>query len=411
LGCNGGPGTGNNHKDLDELETPIRKRSTLLEKQLNPRQQERLYKKYHKKLNKFWKAGLYDRKYKSFSENINIKTPNDAELTGVYKQLLKYTEADIYDCTACGYGSCKSMAIAIFNNLNKPENCAHRNMILLEGEKKTTIFINQQLSGHINRALEVIENIAKLVERLSDSIDIQTEAVDDSKTVTEEMVEALKSTSELSRQKRESIKDMIDNAAKGQEAMKETVGAVQNISLSVDGIGSAIKIISVIAANTNLLSMNAAIEAAHAGNAGKGFAVVADEIRRLSESTRQNSRNISQTLSEIISGITTTSKRSGEAGGLINHMAEEINSFATVMSELIDTLSELSAKSSEITGSLATLKEHSDSVKTDYSEMLSLTDKIRYDINFLAAMSADIVKAIESNDHELIDRLTSAQHI
>jgi methyl-accepting chemotaxis protein len=204
---------------------------------------------------------------------------------------------------------------------------------------------------------------------------------------------------------------MIESATKGQEAMKETVAAVQNISLSIDGIGAAIKIISVIAANTNLLSMNAAIEAAHAGDAGKGFAVVADEIRRLSETTRQNSRNISQTLSEIISGITTTSKRSGEAGGLINHMAEEINSFASVMSELIDTLSELSAKSSGITGSLDTLKSHSDSVKTDYKEMMFLTDKIRYDINFLAAMSSDIVKAIESNDRELIAKLTSTQRL
>jgi hypothetical protein len=88
-------------------------------------------------------------------------------------------------------------------------------------------------------------------------------------------------------------------------------------------------------------------------------------------------------------------------------MATEINSFATVMSELIDTLSEMSSKSFGITGSLETLKDHSDSVKTDYKEMLYLTDKIRYDINFLAAMSSDIVKAIESNDRELINKLTS----
>jgi uncharacterized coiled-coil DUF342 family protein len=76
------------------------------------------------------------------------------------------------------------------------------------------------------------------------------------------------------------------------------------------------------------------------------------------------------------------------------------------MSELIDTLSELSAKSSDITGSLSTLKEHSASVKSDYAEMLKLTDKIRYDINFLAAMSADIVRAIENDDRELIAKLS-----
>jgi methyl-accepting chemotaxis protein len=155
--------------------------------------------------------------------------------------------------------------------------------------------------------------------------------------------------------------------------------------------------------------MNAAIEAAHAGEAGKGFAVVADEIRRLSETTRENSRSISQTLSSIIAGINTTSKRTGDAGSLINGMSEEINGFAGTMTELIDSLGELSAKSTGITSSLVHLQENSSVVKTDYAEMLSLTDKLRYDINFLAAMSADIVKAIEEDNQELMDRLLSIE--
>jgi iron only hydrogenase large subunit-like protein/ABC-type transporter Mla subunit MlaD len=407
FGCNGGPGTGNNHKNLDELESPIRKRSAALEKQMNPKQQEKLYKKYHNVLNRFWKPSLYDRKYKNFSGNYYLKTPNETELDGIYKSMKKYSESDLYDCTSCGYGSCKAMAMAIFNKLNKPGNCAHYNLTLLEDEKKTTVYINQQLKGHINRALDVIEDINSLVEKLHTSINIQAESVDDSTAITGEMVQSLKGTSEFSRQKREDVRELLENAARGQDAMKETIHAVQDISQSIDGIGSAIKIISVIAANTNLLSMNAAIEAAHAGEAGKGFAVVADEIRRLSETTRQNSLNISQTLSNIIKGINTTSKRTDDTGNLINSMSDEINSFAAAMTELIDTLSELSAKSSGITSSLATLKEHSVTVKTDYNQMSSLTDKIRYDINFLAAMSADIVKAIESNDHEVIAKLTA----
>ena len=407
MGCNGGSGTGNYEMEMDELESPIRKRSAAIEKKINPKQRDKLYKKYNKKLNRFWKEGLYDRKYQNLSNNNSLTIPSKKELTDVYKTMKKLTDADIFDCTSCGYGSCHSMGMAIFNNLNKPSNCAHFNLSLLEDEKKTTIFINQQLSSHINRALELIENINRLVEDLNGKINIQAEAVDDSTAVTGEMVESLKSTSDLSRQKREAIKEMIDNATKGQLAMRETVQAVQNISQSVDGIGSAIKIISVVAANTNLLSMNAAIEAAHAGDAGRGFAVVADEIRRLSESTRQNSQNISKTLSEIITGITTTSKHSNETGELINTMATQINDFAVVMSELIDTLTELSSKSYGITDSLNHLKSNSVSVKTDYAQMLQLTDKIRYDVNFLAAMSMDIVRAIENNDHDLLARLTA----
>ncbi|MCL2792413.1 MAG: methyl-accepting chemotaxis protein [Spirochaetaceae bacterium] len=406
LGCNGGPGTGNHNKTMDELESPIRKRSAKLEKELNPRKQEGIYKKYHKTLSNFWKAGLYNRKYQDRSKTFDVKLPSQAELDEIYKSLKKFSDADIYDCTACGYGSCKSMAIAVLNKLNKPANCAHYNMALLEEEKKTTVYINQQLKEHIARAIQVIEEITSLVEKLDTKINAQSESVNESSSVTGEMVDALKNTSELSRQRREGIRGLIENATKGQDAMKETIGAVQNISQSIDGIGSAIKIISVIAANTNLLSMNAAIEAAHAGEAGKGFAVVADEIRRLSESTRENSRNISQTLSNIIAGINISSKRAGDAGSIINEMSNEINGFAGTMTELIDTLGELSAKSSGVTTSLESLKEQSAAVKTDYTQMLSLTDKIRYDINFLAALSADIVRAIENNDYDVISKIT-----
>jgi iron only hydrogenase large subunit-like protein/uncharacterized coiled-coil DUF342 family protein len=409
LGCNGGPGTGNNHKYTDELESPIRKRSAALEKKLNPNKQEKLYKNYHASLQRFWKPGLYDRKYVDRSENFTLKHPNDEQLKLIYELMKKTSKADIYDCTCCGYGSCQSMATAIFNNLNKPDNCAHYNFALLGDERKTTIYINQRLKIHINRAMEIIESINRLVEKLNNSINIQSESVGNSSSVTGELVQSLKNTSEFSKQKREDVSELLGNASRSQEAMKETIQAVQNIAQSIDGIGSAIKIISVIAANTNLLSMNAAIEAAHAGDAGRGFAVVADEIRRLSETTRQNSQSISQTLSSIIQGITTTSKRTNDAGSIIDSMSKEINSFASAMTELIDTFTELSSKSSNITDSLDVLKEHSSTVKTDYVEMLTLTDKIRYDINFLAAMSADIAHAIEDKDKEIIARLIALE--
>jgi iron only hydrogenase large subunit-like protein/uncharacterized protein YukE len=406
-GCNGGPGTGNIHKTIDELESPIRKRSAMTEKQINPKKKEKLYRLYHKTLNKFWKKDLYNRSYHNLSGNNTIKYPNENELDEIYKQMKKNSKADIYNCTSCGYGNCKSMAIAIFNKLNKPANCAHYNLILLNNEKKTTLYITQQFAGHINRALEIVETINNLVEKLNKAILIQSESVENSSAATGEMLDSLKSTSEFSRQKRDDVKYLLENAARGQGAMDDTIKAVQNIAQSIDGIGSAIKIISVIASNTNLLSMNAAIEAAHAGDAGRGFAVVADEIRRLSESTRENSRGIAQTLSNIISGITTTSTHTSDTGKLINEMSSEINNFAAAMTKLIDALGGLSVKSSNITASLDTLKDHSSTVKTDYSQMLTLTDKIRYDINFLAAMSADIVRAIMDNDSELISKLNS----
>lgn len=404
-GCNAGPGTGNHKKTMEELESPVRKRSKELEKKLNPKNHKKAYKKYHNFLNKFWKPKLYDRSYMDLSGNYNIKHPNKEQLTEVYQSLKKEKESDIFDCTACGYGSCEKMAIAIFNKLNKPDNCAHYNLALLEEERKTIMHINLKFKTHISRAHDALEKINELVAKLETSINSQSKSVENSSAVTEVMVNSLKQTSELSHKERESVMGLIENAAKGQDAMKETVQAVNDISTSVDGIASAIKIISVIAANTNLLAINAAIEAAHAGEAGKGFAVVADEIRRLSESTRENSRNIAQTLSSIISGINTTSKRTDDTGGIMTAISNEINSFAATMTEFINTLGKLSSGSSDITMSLKNLKEHSFAVKDDYGKMLSLTGILRHEISFLDTMSADIVRAIEQNNQEIINRL------
>jgi methyl-accepting chemotaxis protein len=118
-----------------------------------------------------------------------------------------------------------------------------------------------------------------------------------------------------------------------------------------------------------------------------GFAVVANEIRRLSESTRENSRNISQTLKSIIDGIATTSKQSGDTNARITEMSKEINDFAQTMTSLINTFNELSAESSEIISALDSLRVQSSDVKSVYSRMLSLTNdlsKSMYELSEIA---------------------------
>jgi len=385
-GCNGGPGTGNVALPEDKLESPIRKRSAEHEKSLTPKQRKKQYAEYHKLLNKYWKRGLYDRSYRDLSGNLEMTQPSEAALTTIYQKMKKFAKEDLYDCGACGYGSCKGMAVAIHNGFNKPENCAHYTLAMLK-EKKDADELVRLLQEQIAQGAGLAEGITKLVHELNATIGAQSEAVDQSYDVTVKMIDSIRDTSAVSMKQQESVKGLMENTDKSQESMQATIQSVDDISQSVDGISQAIKIISAIAANTNLLSMNAAIEAAHAGEAGRGFAVVADEIRRLSESTRENSQNISRTLKSIIDGITVTSKQSGDTNGRITEMAKEINGFAETMTGLIETLGKLSTGSSSITSELDSLRDQSQTVKTGYAEILSMTDKLRTWLHDLATIS------------------------
>ena len=128
------------------------------------------------------------------------------------------------------------------------------------------------------------------------------------------------------------------------------------------------KIISSIASQTNLLAMNAAIEAAHAGEAGKGFSVVSDEIRKLSETSSGQSKVIGEQLRAIGDLISEIVFVSGDSENAFNSVFENIHKTDGFVKSINSTMEVQKQGSSQISETLALLKESSDSVKNASAE-------------------------------------------
>ncbi|MCF6366625.1 MAG: PAS domain S-box protein [Bacteroidales bacterium] len=126
FGCNSGPLTITEGKSQDEIEFYVNKRSEELKQKYleeNDNDKEQSKESLEDLIHEYWKKDLYKRTYVNRWQNVNLKYPNDGELDEIFKSMHKYLDDDIKNCSACGYGTCKGMAIAILNGLNRPENC------------------------------------------------------------------------------------------------------------------------------------------------------------------------------------------------------------------------------------------------------------------------------------------------
>lgn len=127
MGCNGGTLTlAQKETHQDEIEFWIRQRAEEMRdyyKSISYDDEMMSSKQIEDTIAKYWEDGLYTRSYIDLSKNYILKQPDKDELGNIFASMHKYNAADIYNCTACGYNSCEGMAVAIFNKLNRPENC------------------------------------------------------------------------------------------------------------------------------------------------------------------------------------------------------------------------------------------------------------------------------------------------
>lgn len=178
--------------------------------------------------------------------------------------------------------------------------------------------VEQQTSG-VEEVSSTLEEMKRNLDNIAISIERQSSAVEESASTIEEMGRNNENIAKVSLQTRDISNNLSQVALKGGEAVQESVASILDASEYSRQILKLLKLITDIAKQTNLLAMNASIEAAHAGEAGKGFAIVADEIRRLSETTNKNAKEIGDVVATIVEKIDRSAELSKGAGeGLVN---------------------------------------------------------------------------------------------
>ncbi len=301
-----------------------------------------------KNLNKqFAKLDINDfiRRYTDKSAGNETVLPSEQQLDEIFMDMKKDTEEKRkINCSACGYDTCRDMATAIFNRCNNKNSCVHYMKDMVEEEKDRISEITAEIEEKNRDISQKNEKINQMVGEANEEFVTLNDSISD-------MVAGNTSNATESSNISVAMEEVVNFCTQ----MKEMFEQINTLLVQ---LGDNNTNIASVAQQTNLLSLNASIEAARAGAAGRGFAVVASEIKNLSESSKDTANDSDRNKEEIVVAI--------------SQLTQESTKLIQTVDEVNDRISNLAASSEEIAASANLVSQVAEDLKGKFAQISEL---------------------------------------
>jgi methyl-accepting chemotaxis protein len=244
---------------------------------------------------------------------------------------------------------------------------------------RAALRIKDEVAGELVLVEQVGATISAMlasVESTGASLAEQATMIDRAIASMETIFGSVRSTMGVAKDGSAAATAMLAIAETGERTLLEASAGVARTQEAGSRISEIARLISDVADQTNLLAMNAAIEAAHAGNAGRGFAVVASEIRKLAETTQDNAKQIGTVLKTVTEGIRTVSEGSASLGIALQAVVSNAEGTAGISKRILDAMEEEAAAADSVSGLIGRLTSITEGVKSAGDEQASSASEI-----------------------------------